>query len=152
MPYLHAVIAAGRPAAQKRSLIRALTDATQRVLGVPRSDVCVFICELSTENLGAGGEEPDAAKINNFTMFLREGRHLTVRTALLEALTDAAEMELGVPRPNIQILLSEVAPANIGEGGVPMGPAKQPTWFIAGRDAPSGPARLSETSSRRELP
>jgi 4-oxalocrotonate tautomerase family enzyme len=131
MPYLHGVIAAGRPAAQKRSLIRALTDATERVLEVPRNDVYVFICELSTESLGDGGEEPDAAKINNFTMFLREGRHLTVRAALLEALTDAAQRELGVPRPNIQVLLSEIAPANIGEGGIPMGSPKQPAWFLS---------------------
>jgi 4-oxalocrotonate tautomerase family enzyme len=136
MPYLHGVIAGGRPAAQKRSLIRALTDATERVLEVPRIEIYVFICELSTESLGYGGEEPDATTINNFTMFLREGRHLKVRTALLETLTDAAEIGLCVPRPHIQILLSEIAPANIGEGGIPMGAPKLPAWFLAGRDAP----------------
>jgi 4-oxalocrotonate tautomerase family enzyme len=136
MPYLHVVIAAGRPTAQKRSLIRALTDAAERVLEVPRHDVYVFVGELCTESLGDGGEEPDAAKINNLTVFLREGRHPAVRAALLEALTDATQTELGVPRPYIQILLSEIPPANIGEGGVPMGAPKQPTWFLAGRHAP----------------
>jgi 4-oxalocrotonate tautomerase family enzyme len=136
MPYLHGIIAAGRTAAQKRSLIRSMTDATERVLDVPRNDVFIFIHELATECLGYGGAEPDAATINNFTMFLREGRHLKVRAALLEALTGAAQVALSVSRPNIQILLSEIAPANIGEGGIPMGAPKQPAWFLAGRDAP----------------
>jgi len=131
MPYLHVVIASGRPAQQKRSLIRALTDATERVLDVPRNDVYVYVCELSTQNLGDGGEEPEPTKVSNITMFLREGRHPKVRAALLEALTDAAEKTLVASRPNIQILLSEIPAANIGEGGVPMGPAKQPAWFIA---------------------
>jgi len=130
MPYLHVIIASGRPAEQKRSLIRALTDATERVLDVPRNEVYVFVRELSAENLGDGGEEPEPTKINNITMFLREGRHPEVRAALLEALTEAAEKKLGTPRPNIQILLCEIPAANIGEGGVPMGPPKQPAWFI----------------------
>jgi 4-oxalocrotonate tautomerase family enzyme len=137
MPYLHGVIAAGRSAAQKRSLILALTDATERVLEVPRNEIYVFICELSTESLGYGGAEPDATTINNFTMLLREGRHLKVRAVLLEALTDAVQMALNVSRPHIQVLLSEISPANIGEGGIPMGAPQQPAWFLTGRDAPS---------------
>src|ERR1700691_626622 len=131
MPYLHVVIASGRPAQQKRSLIRALTDATERVLDVPRDDVYVYVSEPTTQNMADGGEEPEPTNVSNMTMFLREGRHPKVRAALLEALTDAAEKTLVTSRPNIQVLLSEIPAANIGEGGVPMGPPKHPAWFVA---------------------
>jgi 4-oxalocrotonate tautomerase family enzyme len=136
MPYLHGVIAAGRSPTQKRSLIQALTDAAERVLEVPRDDVYVFLHEILGENLGLAGIEPDATKINNFSLFLREGRDCKVCAVLLESLTDAAQATLGVPRENIQVLLSELAPTNIGEGGIPMSAPKQPNWFVAGRRTP----------------
>jgi 4-oxalocrotonate tautomerase family enzyme len=128
MPYIHAAIANGSSAETKRSLIRAITTSTVCVLEVPPADVHVFLWEFQTQNLGYAGEEPGRGKINNVTVIFRRGRHRNVRLALLKGLTDAVQSVLGVTRGDIHVILSEVPPENIGEGGVPMGPPTQPDW------------------------
>jgi 4-oxalocrotonate tautomerase family enzyme len=128
MPYIHAAIAYGCSREKKRSLIRAITTSTVCVLEVPPADVHVFLWEFATQNLGYGGEEPSRGKINNVTVIVRRGRHRGVRLALLKGLTDAVQSVLGVTHEDIHVILSEVPPENIGEGGVPMGPPTQPDW------------------------
>jgi 4-oxalocrotonate tautomerase family enzyme len=129
MPYIHVSLATGRPRNQKRSLIRGLTDATERVLEVARRDIFVFLWELPTDNLGEAGEEPLAAATNNVVVMLRKGRPPEVRHVLIDALTTAVEDQLDVPRKDIHLVLAEVPPDNVGEAGIPMAPPTLPSWY-----------------------
>ncbi len=129
MPYIHAAISSGLSAQQKRSLIHAITTATIGVLEVPAPDVHVFVWEIQPQNLGVAGHEPVPGKINNLTVVFRHGREPAVRHALIKRLTDVVQGELAVARDDIHVILSEVPPQDIGEGGILMGPPAQPGWF-----------------------
>ena len=117
MPYIHVASAHHHQANEKRMVIRAITDATVKALEVPPPDVHVFLWELATENMGYAGDEPSCSKINNITVVFRRGRHAAVKRMLIERLTDAVQSALKVEREDIHIILSEVAPEDIGEGG-----------------------------------
>lgn len=56
MPIIDVSLVAGRTPETKRALIRELTDAAERVLGVPRDSVRVLLRDVSAENWGIGGE------------------------------------------------------------------------------------------------
>jgi 4-oxalocrotonate tautomerase len=129
MPYLHVALATGRSDEQKRSLIRGLTDATLRLLEVRPMDVHVYLWESDTKNIGIAGDEPNPATVNDITVILREGRHLEVKTAYMKALTQTMQECLEVVKEDVHVVLSEVLSSNVGEGGVPMGPPSQPSWF-----------------------
>jgi 4-oxalocrotonate tautomerase len=55
MPVLHITILTGRSEEQKQGLVSALTDAVQQSLGSPRSDVRIFIDEVSPSNFASNG-------------------------------------------------------------------------------------------------
>ncbi len=55
MPIITANILSGRNTEQKRMLIRELTDAAVRSLGVEAHQVRVIITEIAPEHWGAGG-------------------------------------------------------------------------------------------------
>ena len=63
MPILDVSLLAGRSPEKKAALIRALTDATERVLGVPRASIRVLLREVPPGHWGVGGEPlgPDDA-------------------------------------------------------------------------------------------
>jgi 4-oxalocrotonate tautomerase family enzyme len=134
MPYIHAAIITGLSVERKRALIRAMTAATVRSLEVPAADVHIFLWELSAQNMGFAGEQSGFGKINNVTVVFRRGRAPEVRQRLIEQLTDAVEAELRVSRSDVHVILSEVPPEDIGEGGILMGPPTQPRWYLAGPD------------------
>ncbi|MFA5123496.1 2-hydroxymuconate tautomerase [Zavarzinia sp.] len=50
---------------------------------------------------------------------LIEGRDNKQKRALIEALTDAAEKSIGVPRQAIRVIIREVPGAHFGVAGVP---------------------------------
>ena len=56
MPIIDVTLIDGRPPELKATLIRELTDAAERVLGVPRASIRVLLRELPAENWGVGGE------------------------------------------------------------------------------------------------
>jgi 4-oxalocrotonate tautomerase len=56
MPIVHVEIFEGRAPEVKLRLCRAITDAVEQNLGVPRGDVRVIIDELKRENFTVGGE------------------------------------------------------------------------------------------------
>jgi 4-oxalocrotonate tautomerase len=56
MPIIDVSLLAGRSAEVKRALIRELTDAAERVLGVQRASIRVLLREVPPEHWGAGGE------------------------------------------------------------------------------------------------
>jgi 4-oxalocrotonate tautomerase family enzyme len=132
MPYIHVASAHHYAEGQKRPLIRAITDATVDVLEVPAADVHVFLWEIPTENLGYAGDEPSPGRINNVTVVFRKGRHQQVRIVLMQRLTDVIQAQLQAAREAIHIILSQVTPEDISEGGIPMGPPPTPTWQTAG--------------------
>ena len=55
MPIIQAHILAGRSEEQKRALIRNLTEAVVRSLGVPGESVRVIISEMEKDAYGIGG-------------------------------------------------------------------------------------------------
>lgn len=129
MPYIHAAISTGLSKKQKRSLIRAITQATVSVLEVPPPDVHVFLWELLLQNLGFAGEEPGSGKINNVTVVFRRGRDAEVRRVLIERLTHVIQAELHVAKDDVHVILAEVPHEDMGEGGMSMGPPAQPSWY-----------------------
>jgi 4-oxalocrotonate tautomerase len=56
MPIIDVTMLEGRPTETKTALIRELTDAAERVLGVPRASIRVLIRELPADSWGVGGE------------------------------------------------------------------------------------------------
>ncbi|MCY1044834.1 2-hydroxymuconate tautomerase family protein [Corallococcus sp. bb12-1] len=60
MPIIDVTLIDGRTPERKAALIRELTDAAERVLGVRRESIRVLLRELPAENWGVGGE-PKAA-------------------------------------------------------------------------------------------
>jgi 4-oxalocrotonate tautomerase len=62
MPIIDVTLIEGRTPERKAALIRELTDAAERVLGVPRASIRVLLRELPAENWGAGGEPKAPAK------------------------------------------------------------------------------------------
>ena len=56
MPIIDISLLEGRPPERKAALIRELTDAAERVLGVPRASIRVLLREVPAENWGVGGE------------------------------------------------------------------------------------------------
>lgn len=62
MPIVDVTILEGRSREQKAALIRELTDATERALGVPRATIRVLVRELPPGNWGVGGETKEETK------------------------------------------------------------------------------------------
>lgn len=56
MPIIDVTLLEGRPAERKAALIRELTDAAERVLGVPRESIRVLLRELPAQHWGVGGQ------------------------------------------------------------------------------------------------
>ncbi len=56
MPIITAHILEGRTAEQKTELIRALTEATVRTLGVPVESVRVIVSTMGKDEYGIGGK------------------------------------------------------------------------------------------------
>jgi 4-oxalocrotonate tautomerase family enzyme len=137
MPYVHVALVAGRSVNEKRSLISGLTDTTLRLLEVSPIDVHVYLWELDATNIGIAGEEPSAAALNDITVFLRDGRHIDVKAAYANALAETVCERLLVDKKDVHVVLAEVPPGNIAEGGVPLGPPAQPRWFVASRPVAS---------------
>ncbi|WP_255429427.1 MULTISPECIES: tautomerase family protein [Corallococcus] len=61
LPIIDVTLIDGRPPALKAEFIRELTDAAERVLGVPRASIRVLLRELPPENWGVGGEPKSQA-------------------------------------------------------------------------------------------
>lgn len=55
MPIIDVTLLEGRPTTVKAELIRELTDAAEKVLGVPRDSIRVLLRELPPEHWGVGG-------------------------------------------------------------------------------------------------
>lgn len=55
MPVIDVKLVGGRSAEVKAELIRALTDATEKSLGVPRETIRVLLHDVPPENWGVGG-------------------------------------------------------------------------------------------------
>ncbi len=55
MPIIDITLIEGRPAEKKAALITAVTDATERALGVPRESIRIMIRDIAPENLGVAG-------------------------------------------------------------------------------------------------
>ena len=55
MPIVRMLILEGRPAETKRELIRELTDAVERALGVRRESIRVLLTEVPAEDWAVGG-------------------------------------------------------------------------------------------------
>ncbi len=55
MPIIQAHILEGRSTEQKRALIRSITEAVVRSLGVPGESVRVIISEMEKDAYGIGG-------------------------------------------------------------------------------------------------
>ena len=62
MPIIDVTLLEGRPPAVRAELIRELTDAAERVLGVPRDTIRVLLRELPAENWGVGGRPKSETK------------------------------------------------------------------------------------------
>ena len=129
MPYIHVTLASGRPKAQKRALIRALTDDMQRVLEVATLDIHVLLWELPTENIGEAGEEPSPTVTNNVMVLMSQGRPPEVVLVLIKSLTDVVENTLKVLRKDVPVVVLEEPFRNIGEAGIPMAPPRVPHWY-----------------------
>ena len=56
MPIIDVTMLEGRTPRVKAELIRELTDAAEKVLGVPRPSIRVLLRELPPENWGVAGE------------------------------------------------------------------------------------------------
>lgn len=55
MPIIDVSLVTGRSASTKAELIRELTDAAERALGVPRETIRVLLREVPPENWGVAG-------------------------------------------------------------------------------------------------
>ncbi len=55
MPIVRMLILEGRPAETKRALIKELTDAVERALGVRRESIRVLLTEIPPEDWAVGG-------------------------------------------------------------------------------------------------
>ena len=55
MPIIDVTLLEGRPTTVKAELIRELTDAAEKVLGVPRDSIRVLLRELPPEHWAVGG-------------------------------------------------------------------------------------------------
>ena len=62
MPIIDVTLLEGRPATVKAELIRELTDAAEKVLGVPRESIRVLLRELPPAHWGVGGRAKAAAE------------------------------------------------------------------------------------------
>ncbi len=56
MPIVDISLLEGRDAKRKERLIREVTDAVERTLGVPRESIRVLLREVPPEHWGIGGE------------------------------------------------------------------------------------------------
>ncbi len=61
MPIVNITLLTGRTAARKAALIRAVTDAVEGSLEVPRDSIRVLLHEVPPEHWGVGGEPRKAA-------------------------------------------------------------------------------------------
>jgi 4-oxalocrotonate tautomerase len=59
MPIIDVSLIAGRTPEKKAALIRELTLAAERALGVPRASIRVLLREVPAEHWGVGGETRD---------------------------------------------------------------------------------------------
>jgi 4-oxalocrotonate tautomerase len=55
MPIVEVKLLEGRTKAMKATLIKAVTDAVETSLGVPRESIRVLLVEIAPEHWGAGG-------------------------------------------------------------------------------------------------
>lgn len=55
MPIIHVALLEGRSAKKKAALMRALTDAAERTLEVPRESIRVLLHEVPAEHWSVGG-------------------------------------------------------------------------------------------------
>lgn len=56
MPYVNVRMLKGRTAAQKKELVRAITDALADICGARKEGTTVVIDEVEKENWAVGGE------------------------------------------------------------------------------------------------
>lgn len=56
MPIIQMHLLEGRTVAQKRKVVKAVTDAVVESLGVPRDTVRIIISEMPSEHFAVGGE------------------------------------------------------------------------------------------------
>ncbi len=67
MPIIDVSLLAGRTAARKHALIRALTDAAEETLEVPRESIRVILREVLPEHWSVGGEPKKLARLKRKT-------------------------------------------------------------------------------------
>jgi 4-oxalocrotonate tautomerase len=65
VPIIDVSLLAGRSAETKRALIRELTDAAERVLGVRRDGIRVLLREVPAEHWGVAGQPIDEHRSND---------------------------------------------------------------------------------------
>jgi 4-oxalocrotonate tautomerase len=62
MPVVAIDVWAGRPAEQKEKLIKSVTEAVAKSLGIAQDQVTIILREIPKENWGAAGEVASKAK------------------------------------------------------------------------------------------
>jgi phenylpyruvate tautomerase PptA (4-oxalocrotonate tautomerase family) len=136
MPYINAVIAAGRGAATRRRLIAELSSAFVDILESRPQDVHAMLWEVPLENLGEGGPDPDPRHTNSLTALVAAGRSPQVLNALVRRCSEVTADVLQVKLENVHMFLNEIPASQFSTGGVPMTGAGDPGWFTEGRSAP----------------
>lgn len=136
MPYIDMVIAQGRDAATRRRLIAELSQVIVDILESKPEDVHAVLREISVENLGEGGVQPDPRTTNNISVVVARGRAPEVLLALVRRCCDVAVDVLGVEPENVHMLINEILPAHASTAGIPMAGAGNPRWFTDGRPVP----------------
>lgn len=130
MPYLWINLAHGYDNQTKRMLLRGLTAVTGEVLEVSAAHTHAYLNEVPLQDIGVGGEEPNAGEAILITVALSRGRPPLVLRKFIERIADIVEAVLPIGRGSVHCVLLEQDASNIGVGGVPLSFPALPRWIF----------------------
>lgn len=115
MPIVTAHIAPGYRPEQKLELLKNSSAAIESSLNAPLRSIRMVLQEHAADSTIVAGEV--GANLLLYIVYLIEGRTVEQKSALIAALSQAAERSLGISNQDVRVVVCDIPKSDMGVAG-----------------------------------
>lgn len=115
MPIVTVHLTSGYTSEQKTALLKQASQAIESSLNAPTTSIRMVLQEYAADSSIVAGEVGAAQLL--FMTYLIEGRNVELKSALMAALTKAAEESIGMSGEDVRVVVCDIPKSDMGVAG-----------------------------------
>ena len=115
MPIVTGHLTSGYTSEQKKALLKQSSQAIESSLNAPAKSIRMVLQEHAADSSIVAGEVGAAQLL--YMTYLIEGRNAELKSALMSALTKAAEESIGISGEDVRVVVCDIPKSDMGVAG-----------------------------------